>query len=423
MSLRRPQKDEPFEFRLERYYSVIGWSGVLTPIIVCLAMWLLPGLFPWIEPAWYGYTLAFMIAVAAVNAVNIGLFRIYHQRLFFTINRYVFVALFMEFIAVSGGIHSIFLFLLLFPTIVSVVDLDPKMTRRIGVLICLFLSLLIYAHPADLYDPVSIAEYILEVGLFAILSWYMYVIVRETLRQKYERDEASRKFTRLIEVEELKNDFLQIDQHQLRTPLSGIRYALESLRGDASVSADAKALIDSGISRVGDALGIVNVMLTAAETGVKDLALECVPSNLSSIVQSLLDDLAYVAKQKEILVHVHLPQNVTVCADVKRLKPAIANVVDNAFKYAPHGKVDIDLTEDAKNAILRVRDNGIGIPAGDKGFVFNRLYRGANAVALEPDQSGVGLYTAKRIIELHKGAITLESEVGKGTTVTITLPK
>ena len=56
-------------------------------------------------------------------------------------------------------------------------------------------------------------------------------------------------------------------------------------------------------------------------------------------------------------------------------------------------------------------------------FVFNRLYRGKNAVALEPDQSGVGLYTAKHIIELHGGTIALDSELGKGTTVTVTLPK
>ena len=93
----------------------------------------------------------------------------------------------------------------------------------------------------------------------------------ETLRQKYERDEASRKFTRLIEVEDLKNDFLSIAQHQLRTPLSGIRYALESLRGEPSIGTEAKELIDSGITRVGDSLAIINQMLMTAETGIKNL--------------------------------------------------------------------------------------------------------------------------------------------------------
>ena len=78
---------------------------------------------------------------------------------------------------------------------------------------------------------------------------------------------------------------------------------------------------------------------------------------------------------------------------------------------------------DKKQAVLEVRDNGIGISAEDMEFVFNRLYRGKNAMSLEPDQSGVGLYTAKHIIELHGGTIDLQSAMGLGTTVTIALPK
>ena len=111
-------------------------------------------------------------------------------------------------------------------------------------------------------------------------------------------------------------------------------------------------------------------------------------------------------------------------ADLKRLKPAIANIVDNAFKYSPSGKVEISLSENEKGqAILEVKDNGIGISREDAEFVFNRLYRGKNAVALEPDQSGVGLYVAKHIIELHGGTISIDSALGKGTTVTVRLPK
>jgi signal transduction histidine kinase len=70
-----------------------------------------------------------------------------------------------------------------------------------------------------------------------------------------------------------------------------------------------------------------------------------------------------------------------------------------------------------------VCDDGVGVSGNDMPFIFNRLYRGKNAILLEPDQSGVGLYTAKRIIELHGGTISLDSKLGKGTTIVVLLPK
>ena len=412
---------KPSEFRLQRYYAIIDMSGLMTPIVTGLLIWLLPNVFPWFGER--EITLPFMAAVAIVNAIDIILYRKYKRKIFFEINRYSFLILFMVLIFFSGGIHSPLTFLLLFPLIVSAVDLDPQMTRRMSLMVCLYFSLLILATPMEVFNHVDVGIYFLEVLLFALLAWYMYIIVRETLRQKYESDEARRRFTRLVEVENLKNDFLSIAQHQLRTPLSGIRYAMESLRTDASISAEAKELIDSGISRVGDSLKIINDMLMTAETGAKDLGLQCAPVDLSKLVHSLVDELSYVVRHKDIALRLHVPPSLIISADQKRLGPAISNVIDNAFKYSPRGKVDIFLSEnDRHQAVLVVKDNGIGISTEDMSFIFNRLYRGENAVALEPDQSGVGLYVAKHIIELHGGTVTLTSELGKGTTVTITLP-
>ena len=417
-----PKKDEPFEFRLQRYYAAIDLSGVLVPLFSAAVIGFFPGLWPWVE---YLPTTVLLFSVMGIfNAANLLLYRTYRKRIFFHLNRYSFVLFFMYFILVSGGVYSRYIFLLLFPVMVSAVDLDPRMTRRIGIIVSSFFALLVILNQAASFSPVMMNDLLFNLGLLMILCWYMYIIVRETLRQKYERDEASRKFTRLIEVENLKNDFLSIAQHQLRTPLSGIRFALESLQGDASVSPEARELIGSGISRVGDALKIVNVMLMTAETGVKDLALEKAPLDLAEMVRSLIDDLNYVARQKGIAVTLSIPPSLTISADEKRLKPAIANLVDNAFKYSPNGKVSISLSmNDRKQAILEVRDNGIGISPEDMQFVFSRMYRGRNAIALEPDQSGVGLYTAKHIIELHGGTVKLESELGKGTAITVTLPK
>ncbi len=416
------KKDETFEFRLQKYYTAIDLSGVMVPLITGTILGFFPRLFPWIE--YQRATVMLFLIMGIFNIANLLLYRIYRKKIFFHLNRYSFVLFFMYFILVSGGIHSGYLFLLLFPVMVSAVDLDPKTTRRIGWIVCSYLAVLVVINQIFYFDPVTLTDLLFHLGLFIILSSYMYIIVKETLRQKYERDEASRKFTRLIEVENLKNDFLSIAQHQLRTPLSGIRYALESLKGDASIGAEAKETIDSGIVRVGDSLKIINDMLMTAETGIKNLNLEKAPVDLAKMVRSLLDDLGYVIRQKEISLRLYMPPSLMVSADSKRLKPAIANIVDNAFKYSPRGKVEISLFEnESKQAVLEVKDNGIGISREDMDFVFNRLYRGRNAVALEPDQSGVGLYTAKHIIELHGGTVSIDSALNRGTTVTVTLPK
>ena len=193
------KKDEPFEFRLQRYYTIIDLSGVFVPLFSGIALCFFPGLFPWIE--YSSVTVLIFLAMGIFNIANLLLYRAYRKKIFFHLNRYSFVLFFTYFILVSGGVRSGYLFLLLFPVMVSAVDLDPKTTRRIGIIVCSYLAVLVILNQIASFDPVTLTDLLFHLAMFIILSWYMYIIVKETLRQKYERDEASRKFTRLIEVE------------------------------------------------------------------------------------------------------------------------------------------------------------------------------------------------------------------------------
>jgi signal transduction histidine kinase len=100
----------------------------------------------------------------------------------------------------------------------------------------------------------------------------------------------------------------------------------------------------------------------------------------------------------------------------------LSNLFDNALRYSPKGKVSISIEKNEQETKLTIKDNGIGISNEDMKHLFEKFYRGKNALELDPDESGIGLYTTKRIIEMHKGTINIQSELNKGTTVVVTFP-
>jgi signal transduction histidine kinase len=423
-------KKEPFEFRLKRYQNVVDLAGVFWPLIVGFFMYAFPSFFPWIiHPTINIWSFVILVFFQGIDFL---LFRRFHKKFFFNFSRYVYVAFFTLFLYSTGGTQSPFLFIMIFPIVVSLVDLDPEMTRHIGITICIVLSALILTEPAHLADPTFIIAHFIRVLLFAFLAYFMYIFVREALLQKYEKEETSRKLVQLIQVDQLKNDFLSVAQHQLRTPLSGIKWAFESVATDPGLSAENKELVMSGASRTSDAIGIVNEMLKTAEEGGGTLTLSIEPVDIVVMVKGIIDELHYVAIHKNVSIHFNGPQSLIARVDSGKLKPSLTNIIDNALKYSPKGHVEVTLADktdkegkaDSRGSFsLTVCDDGVGVSGNDMPFIFNRLYRGKNAILLEPDQSGVGLYTAKRIIELHGGTISLDSKLGKGTTIVVLLPK
>lgn len=412
---------EPFEFRLKRYQYGVDLAGIFLPIIIGFLVVFFPAYFPWIiHPAISIWAFAILIIFQSVDFL---LFHTFHKKFFFNISRYIYVVFFAAEIYATGGTQSPFLFIMIFPIAVSVVDLDPAMTKRIGWAVCIILAALILTEPSHLTDPAILVGHFIRVILFAFLAYFMYTFVREALLQKYEKEEAGRKLVQIIQIDQLKNDFLSVAQHQLRTPLSGIEWALEGMSNDPGMSTENKELIHSGIDRVKNAIDIVNEMLKTAEDGGGSLSLSAEPVDIVAMVKGIINELKYVAVHKNASVRFDAPQSLVAKVDPGKLRPSLINIIDNALKYSPKGHVEVILADVGSDFNLTVRDDGVGISGSDMPFLFNRLYRGKNAVLLEPNQSGIGLYTAKRIIELHHGTIFLDSKLGKGTTVVVTLPK
>jgi signal transduction histidine kinase len=245
----------------------------------------------------------------------------------------------------------------------------------------------------------------------------------ETLNQKFEKDETSKRLDQMLQLDRLKNDFLSVAQHQLRTPLSGVKWALEMLKSESTIPAESMSLIDAGLERLKDSIGIINKMLKTIEADGEGLVLKTEDTDIVGLTRSIIAELNFITLKKGIKLSFIAPQFLVIKSDKDKMKAALINIIDNAIKYSPKGKVDVTITEGRDSITIVTKDTGIGIAPADIPYAFDRLHRGKNAVQVEPDESGVGLYTSKKMIELHGGSITLFSELNKGTTITVVLPK
>lgn len=413
-------------FRLDRYYHAIVGTSLLALLLIAFVTRGFPEFFPWIRyPVLHFWV---FIGVAAGQAILLLLYLQFRKKSFFVIDRYNFVVFFFLLFYAQGGVKSPFLWTILFPLLVSIVDLDARETRRMGTIVTVLLGLFIFADPPYLSEPDTVVRHVIQTLLYGLAAFYTYKVVKETLRQKYEKEELERQLAETVEVTRLKSDFLTVAEHQLRTPLSGARWSLYELLPSPALSEEVRAVVRRSYEHVDRAMEIVNEMLKTAEFEAGPTALSRVPVDLGVVVQSLLRDLSYLLRAKKVEISVRELSRPTVVGDPKFLHAALSNIVDNAIRYAPSGSVTVELStvggglrRDGE-AVVRVIDSGIGIHADDLPFVATRFFRAKNAISLEPNESGVGLFITKRITELHGGTISFESSLGKGTTVTVRLP-
>jgi signal transduction histidine kinase len=150
-----------------------------------------------------------------------------------------------------------------------------------------------------------------------------------------------------------------------------------------------------------------------------DLQLEDL--DVSALVRAVAAE--YSGEARTSRVDVRVPaEPVLVCGDRARLERVLHNLIDNAVKYSPRGTpIDVDVQTQEQRVVITVRDQGVGIPAEDLPRLFTRFFRASTARGMKG--TGIGLAGSRAIIEQHDGHITVESEVGQGTTVTVCLPR
>lgn len=229
------------------------------------------------------------------------------------------------------------------------------------------------------------------------------------------------------EVEQLKSNFLTTASHQLRTPLTGIRWALETLlKGENGVLTPAqKDIVEKTSQTNGRLIMLINDLLDVSRIEEGQFGYNFELTDPIAITKDIIAEFREDAVRNGVTVSLTEPEHVLpqVSVDREKIKIAIGNLIDNAIKYTMKGGI-VTITFHAEKDFLTliIHDTGIGISEKEQTFIFNKFFRAQNAVLKETGGSGVGLYISKNIVEHHHGAIHFESRVDAGSTFTIQLP-
>jgi len=233
--------------------------------------------------------------------------------------------------------------------------------------------------------------------------------------------------TREKMIERMKSEFVSISAHQLRTPLSAIKWTLKMiLEGDVGqLTREQKELLQKTYDSNERMISLINDLLdvTRIEEGkdiYKPVVKEVIP-----FFESLINLYKEEAKRRKLKLEFRRPDGKIpkVLIDAEKIKLVMQNLLENAIRYTPEsGRVTISLGYDKKELEVQIQDTGVGVPANQKERIFTKFFRGANVIRMETEGSGLGLFIAKNIVEAHGGRIWFESEENKGSTFHFTIP-
>ena len=239
--------------------------------------------------------------------------------------------------------------------------------------------------------------------------------------------ELSRANEKLRDVDELKSNFISIVAHQLRTPLSGIKWMLDMIiNGEmGELNNDQKTFLMKSYESNNRMINLVNDMLSTDRIQSGKVHYGFTYLSIIDLLDSVLFEVSPAAVKKNITIQLKskfmgMPQ---AYVDPETMRAVIQNLLENAIKYTiVGGKIEVDVQNKRDHLEVSIKDNGIGIPEDEKAKLFSRFFRAANAIKFETDGSGLGLYITKAIVEANRGKIWFESEVGRGSTFYFTVP-
>ncbi len=227
-------------------------------------------------------------------------------------------------------------------------------------------------------------------------------------------------------IEDIKNDFITIASHQLRTPISAVRWSLDTLLGDklGSLSAKQKEMVLEAYQNNNFMVKVVNDLLRIARFEEKGLNLQPKFTNLKPILKEIVKNHEIIAKafncEIKFIIENKLPD---VYIDSIQIKTVIDAIIDNAIRYTKNkGEIKITLKKSKDHLLIKVHDKGIGIPSNEHEKVFSKFFRGRNAMKSQSEGLGLNLYLSKKIIDLSGGRISFISKENVGTTFRLYLP-
>jgi two-component system, sensor histidine kinase and response regulator len=247
----------------------------------------------------------------------------------------------------------------------------------------------------------------------------MYAIQRKLLEQQ--------RFDHLIELNRSKDEFISIASHQLRTPATGVKQyigmLLEGMIGE--LTPRQQDILQKAYDSNERQLRIVSDLLKVAQVDAGKVRIRKTTENLTALIRDIIREQSSNFDRRHQTVTFEEPaRDIVVEYDKDNIRMVLENIVDNASKYSLDGTaINVTLHDTGEVVEVAVRDHGVGIGPDDIARLFEKFSRIDNPLSTKVGGTGLGLYWAKKIIDLHKGDITCQSELNIGTTFTVRLPK
>lgn len=232
-------------------------------------------------------------------------------------------------------------------------------------------------------------------------------------------------FDKLAQANKMKTEFVSIASHQLRTPLSAIRWTLNLindgyLKNPTDISTYL-AIVKENNERM---IRLVNDLLDVSRIEMGRLAFFPKQTNIYVLVEKIVKASSPLAQANNVTLKMEAPETLpNVLTDPEKISIAIQNLIDNAIKYTKEkSEVKVSMETASKFVKIAIKDKGVGIPESQQKYIFKKFFRSDNVMKNQTMGTGLGLFIARSIVEGHKGKIWFESKEGEGTTFYLTLP-
>ncbi len=233
-------------------------------------------------------------------------------------------------------------------------------------------------------------------------------------------------FERLAQANRMKTEFISIASHQLRTPLSSLKWSLNLLASSHLGEMNEKQLDYLNIIKESNErmIRLVNDLLEVSRIEQGRIILNPQPFSLEDLAQSVINELKSLADASNVKIFFHKEEGLPkVYADPQKIGFVVQNLLDNAIKYTKsRGTVEVTLERAGNNLVFAVKDEGVGIPKDQQPQVFKKFFRSDNVLKHQTEGSGLGLFIAKALVEVSDGEIDFSSVEGRGSRFWVSLP-
>lgn len=234
-------------------------------------------------------------------------------------------------------------------------------------------------------------------------------------------------FEQVASLNKVKSEFISVASHQLRTPLSAMKWEIELLLSKLKDGLNSKQL--EMIDKMGKSnermIRLVNDLLDVVRLEQGRFALLKEDFNLADLIKEAIEEILYLAKVNNVRIKfLSNNESLKIKGDKRRVKMVIENLISNAVKYSVNGgSVEIKAEVKKDFYIVSIKDEGVGIPERQQGHVFEKFFRSDNVIRYQTDGTGLGLYIAKSIVEQSGGKIWFKSKENTGSLFCFSLPK